>query len=184
MRLSAASLIALMIVSFSAHAQEPDSSAQKQPPEAKGPSKVFYGGTLGLSFGDYFRISIQPMVGYALTEQVSGGVKVCYEYVSDSRYTPTVTSSNYGGSVFGRFRFIPQAYAHAEFAYMSYEYRVSGTQSERFWVPFVLLGGGYIQQISPSTSLFVEVLFDVVQDSKSPYAKGAPWVSAGVMVGI
>jgi hypothetical protein len=141
--------------------------------------KVFYGGTLGFSFGDYFRISVQPMVGYNFTDKISGGVKVAYEYISDSRANTTYTWHNFGGSVFGRYRFVPQAYLHSEFAYMSYDGLV-----ERQGVPFILLGGGYVQRISPNTGLFVEVLFDVLQDSNSPYEEWAPFVSVGVAVGI
>jgi len=51
-------------------------------------------------------------------------------------------------------------------------------------VPFLMLGGGYIQPISPTTSLFVEVLFDVLQDSNSPYDAWTPFVSVGISVGL
>jgi len=51
-------------------------------------------------------------------------------------------------------------------------------------VPFLLLGGGLVQRISPRTALTVEVLFDVLQDDNSPYDSGEPFVSVGVGVGI
>lgn len=155
-------------------------------PEApKGPveNKVFYGGTLGLSFGDYFRLAVTPMVGYKLSPRVSLGLKVQYEYTVDSRYAQEVTSHNYGGSVFARYRIHPKVYVHAEFAEMSYKYASGNFTSERQWVPFILLGGGFVQPVSASTALFVEVLFDVLQDDKSPYAAWTPWISVGVGVG-
>lgn len=176
-------LTAVLFTALSLYAQEPDSTRRSDTAVEQEPTRVFYGGTLGLSFGSYFRISVQPMLGYQFTPKVSGGVKVVYEYIKDTRSTATVTAHNYGGSVFGRYRFIPQAYAHAEFAYMSYKYSVTDYSTERSWVPFLFLGGGYIQKISPSTSFFVEVLFDVLQNSKSPYEDWTPFISVGVAVG-
>jgi hypothetical protein len=145
---------------------------------------VYYGGSIGLSFGDYFRISVAPFIGYKLTRDASVGVKVAYEYIRDTRYSETLTSSNYGGSVFTRYRFHPKAYAHAEFAYMSYKFNISNFDSDREWVPFILLGGGFMQPISKNSVFMVEVLFDVLQDDKSPYEKWNPWVSVGVGIGL
>jgi hypothetical protein len=177
-------IILVLIVSTTVSAQQADTTANK--PEDKksaGPSPVYYGGTIGLSFGDYFRIAIMPLVGYKLSEKTSAGFKLGYEYVVDSRYDEKLTAHNYGASIFGRYRIIPNAYLHAEFAYFSYKYKVKNLESERTWVPFIYLGGGYIQPIGPSTSLIVEVLFDVLQDNNSPYEPWDPVISIGVASG-
>jgi len=183
-------LFACMLVPAVSWAQVPDSiqAATSQPAPARAASRpaaspIYYGGTIGFNFGDFTRISVNPMVGYRVTPQLSAGVKVGYEYVRDKRFDETFTSHNFGGSAFGRYRFIPQLYVHAEFAYIGYDLPVSPTDSEREWVPFLLLGGGYVQRISPKASAYVEVLFDVLQDSKSPYEDWEPWVSVGVGVG-
>jgi len=55
--------------------------------------------------------------------------------------------------------------------------------SEREWVPFLLLGGGYSQKIGRNTWAYAQALWDVIQDAKSPYASGEPWISVGVSVG-
>ena len=178
-----------MLVSGTIFAQTPDSTAYQapeEPAEEKQPSKarrVYFGGTLGFSFGNYTRISIAPLVGFRLTKMWSAGVKVAYEYVQDKRYSETITSNNYGGSVFARLRPTPRFYLHGEYAYMSYEYQTTDLSSEREWVPFLLLGGGYVRPISKRTSAFVEVLFDVLQDENSPYADWDPWISIGVATG-
>ena len=85
-------------------------------------SKVYYGGNVGFRFwNDYFYLGVYPLVGYKITPRFSVGGKIGYAYISDSRYDPTFNSSNYGGSVFTRYRIIPQIYAHAEYVYFSYE---------------------------------------------------------------
>lgn len=182
----------LVMLTPSLFAQQPDTTrtdtiqvVQTQAePEQPSEKRVFTGGTLGVSFGDYFRISIQPMIGLQLNPKAAVGLKVGYEYVEDTRYAQKVTASNYGASVFGEYRIIPQAYGHAEFAYFSYEYSTGNSTSTREWVPFLLLGGGLVQPISKTSSLFVEVLFDVLQDSNSPYDDWQPLISVGVRVGI
>jgi hypothetical protein len=174
-------LVALLAVP--ALGQQSDSTATLPSPESEYATRVFYGGTVGFSFGSTFRISVQPMVGLVFTPKLSGGIKLGYEYVRQEANGFTTTWNNYGASVFGRYRFIPRVYFHAEFAYASYGYKVGNYTSDRYWVPFLLLGGGYIQPISRTASAFVEVLFDVLQDSNSPYEQWTPWVSFGVSVG-
>jgi hypothetical protein len=180
-RIVAASILSL-VLTLPAAGQQPDSTAKEAPPPPQ--RNVFFGGTIGLSFGSYFRVSVQPLVGYNFSKMFSGGVKLGYEYIKDSRSDPTITWNNYGASVFGRLRFIPKAYLHAEFAYANYGAKAANLESERIWVPFLYLGAGYYQPLSSTTALFVEVLFDVLQDSNSPYEPWQPMISFGVVAGL
>jgi hypothetical protein len=151
------------------------------------PSRWYYGGNIGLNFwNDYFYLGIYPLAGYKVTPQFSIGGKLGYAYFSDTRGSVDRTSHNYGASVFSRYRVIPQIYVHGEFAYWSYERQTIANQqlgTERVWIPFLLLGGGYAQMVSPNVWVFVEVLFDVIQDSNSPYNDWDPFVSFGAGVG-
>ncbi|MBT8378677.1 MAG: hypothetical protein KJN64_05575 [Ignavibacteria bacterium] len=153
-------------------------------------SKVYYGGNVGFRFwNNYFYLGVFPLVGYKVTPKFSVGGKIGYAYISDSRYNPSFNSSNYGGSIFTRYRIIPQIYVHAEYMYFSYEritsLNVSGNSynTDRFWVPFLLLGGGFSQMVGPNVWVFAEVLFDVINDPNSPYKSGDPFVSFGAGVG-
>ena len=164
-------------------------STEKTKNENTQPSKWYYGGSISFGFSsNYFSIGVQPIVAYKITPQLSLGGKVSYTYWSNSSVDPTFNSSNYGGSIFSRYRIIPQIYAQAEFAYMSYEnaYSVPNSstyQTERYWVPFLLLGGGYSQLLSPNVWAYVEILFDVLNDTNSPYDEWDPFISFGVGVG-
>lgn len=165
-----------------------NTNSSNQPPTAE--SKWYYGGNIGFSFwNDYFYLGVYPLVGYKVTPKLSLGAKIGYAYISDDRYEPfpALNTSNYGASIFSRYRIIPQLYAHAEFAYWSYENAINittqGYDTERVWVPYLLLGGGYSQNIGPNVWLFAEVLFDVINDEDSPYESGEPFISFGVGVG-
>jgi len=142
------------------------------------PSRWYYGGNIGINFwNDYFYLGIYPLVGYKVTPKFSVGGKLGYTYYSFNN--TDFSSHNYGASIFSRYRVTPQFYVHGEFVYFSYD--IIG--SERVWVPFILLGGGYAQLVSPNVWVFVEVLFDVLQDPNSPYQDWDPFVSFGVGVG-
>ena len=157
--------------------QQQKPAKQQQAPAYK---KVYFGGYMSLTVGSYTRIGVYPLLGYKFTPKLSGGLKIGYEYVSDKRYNDTYTSSNYGGSIFARYRIIPRLYAHIEYEQFSYElYNFDGT-SNREWIPFLYLGGGYSQPIGKNLWLTAQVLFDVLQDERSPYNAWDPIFSVGV----
>jgi hypothetical protein len=144
------------------------------------PSKVYYGGALGLSAGTRTTvISVQPQIGLHLTQKASLGLRVGYEYTRDNRFDPDVTTSTWSSGLFTRYRFVKQAYAHAEFEYAGIE-----RSGERDWIPFLWLGGAYLRPIAPRTWLVAEVLLDVLRDDDAPdYRSNEPRVSVGVVVG-
>lgn len=145
--------------------------------------KVYYGGYANLSFGNYTVIGFEPMMGYKLTPKFSLGGKLTYEYIKDKRYSSTYETSNYGFSLFSRFRITQGFYAHAEYSAMNYNLFDSSGESERKWVPFLFLGGGISQPISRNTWFNAEVLFDVLQNKNSPYKDWEPFFSVGFGVG-
>jgi hypothetical protein len=142
--------------------------------------RIYYGGTVTLSFGSPTRLGIYPMIGYKLTPKISGGVEAGYEHLS---YDGGQSTHDYGGSVFGRYRVGRNLYAHAEYQFTNYEIFTTPQSSSREWVPALLLGGGYVRAIGPRMSVYAEALFDVLQDPNSPYGDWEPVVSFGVAAG-
>jgi len=156
------------------------------------PNRWYYGGNVGFNFwNNYFYLSVQPFAAYKVTPKLSVGGKVGYTYISDSRYDPfpTLKTHNFGGSIFTRYRIIPQFYTHTEFVYAAYErissynYTNNTYTTERIWVPYLLLGGGVSQRVGPNVWVFAEVLFDVLNDKNSPYKEWDPFISIGAGVG-
>lgn len=177
-----------MLVLFSSFllAQDtiPDEAGQKtvkpKPPLSE---KIYFGGGLGLSFGNYTRVAVYPMVGYRFTPKLSGGIELGYEYISDKRFSETYNYSNYGASLFTRYRLIPALFLHAEYAMYNYEFYYYDLSTSREWVPFLFLGAGYAQQLAPGTWAYASVKFDVLQNSKSPYDSWEPFYNVGISVG-
>ena len=66
---------------------------------------------------------------------------------------------------------------------MNYKFYNDLGGSERKWVPFLFLGGGMSQPISPNTWFNAQVLFDVLQNENLPYSSWEPFFSVGFGVG-
>ena len=157
----------------------PAVTAAAEPAKPSLKERMYYGGSIGFSFwGDYFRISLEPLVAFKLNPKLSVGGKVRYEYLKDNRDAVDYDAHNYGASVFSRYRLLPVLYAHGELATMSYDFP-TGRES----VPFLLVGGGISKPLRPNVWGYVEVLWDVLDDDNNPYDTSQPFVSVGVGVG-
>jgi len=147
---------------------------------SKKESRLYYGGSIGFSLsGRILWLNIQPLLGYKLTPKASVGARLNYQYVSDRRFNPAVTSLDYGASLFSRYRVHPQLYGLTEFEYVSID-----LGEKRELVPFLLIGAGYVQRLAPKTSLTTEVLIDLLQDERGRlYRNQGPRVNVGIGVG-
>lgn len=145
--------------------------------------KIYFGGYVNFSLGSYSMIGIEPLVAYKVLPFLSLGLKLRYDYISDSRYSETYNTSTYGGSLFTRLSTKMRIYLHAEYATYNYELYNESGESSREWIPYLFLGAGYSQPLGGRTSLNAQILFDVLQDERSPYNNWEPFYSVGVSVG-
>ncbi len=138
---------------------------------ANSDSKIFAGGGIGLTFGSVTAVRVNPFVGYRFLPKTSAGVGAVYEYFNEQ----AVTTSIYGGSIFGEQYIGNQFFLHAEYELLSLETAVFDrlelhSGQERFLHHGILVGGGYSQQLSDAGSLFILALFNLNQTANSPYA--------------
>lgn len=156
----------------------------KKAQESKGRNpKVYYGGYANVSVGSYTRIGFEPLIAYKLFPKFSLGGKLSYEFVKDKRYDSVYESSNYGFSLFARRRFLKRLYAHLEYSEMNYKIYDSLGEHDRYWVSFLYLGGGISLPITRTASLNAEVLWDLIQDQRSPYKSLQPFFNVGIGIG-
>jgi hypothetical protein len=163
----------------------PPASAQQPKDPRPLKDRIWFGGGVSLGFGTVTNVGVAPMVGYKIDQKGkwSAGIGLNYYYFKDSRYVPSYESSNYGYSIFTRYRVIPQAFLAASYNSQNYEiYSPFGDTRQREWVPFLLLGGGYSQLLGGNSYMTFQVMWDVIQDIRSPYGS-QPFFSVGVGVG-
>ncbi|GEM_PF-643390 len=156
---------------------------EQKPQNNNAASKVYYGGYANFSFGKYTIIGIEPIIGFKLLPKLSIGGKLSYEYFKNKNYSPTREGSNYGIGLFSRLRIARRFYAHVEFSEMNYKLFTSVDDSNREWISFLYVGGGFSQPISKNTSINAQVLWDVLQNKNSPYKTVEPIFSVGIAAG-
>lgn len=187
-------IILIVFTSVVVLGQQNDSVAQNPYTKQSSPKKkssvaqkMYFGGNFVFAFGNYTSIGIWPLIGYKATPKLSIGFQPGYEYVKYDNYWGSYESSNYGARIFTRYRVIPQAYVHVEYANINYKLQFlqpnGDIEEERTWVPFLFLGAGLSQHVGGNAYGYVQVLFDVLQDENSPYTSGELFWSVGIIAG-
>ena len=147
--------------------------------------RTFFGGGIGLSFGDVDYIEVAPLVGLRVTPRIDAGLSLLYRWRSDGRYDPSIDTSDYGGTLFGRFRVMRSAFLEADWEYLNWEYIRSDLSTGRTNTSSFLAGGGYYQPLGGRTSFFFSALYNFSYDDNDPLEPyGSPWVfRAGIGMG-
>lgn len=142
--------------------------ATKQPTKSSfDPSKLEFGGNLGLQFGNYTVVNISPQVGYRFTNYLSAGAGLGYTYYSDDRGNYDYKEHFLGFNLYANL--YPTSFlifsVRPEINRMWMTQKVHGEKySEEKFVPSVVVGGGF-----RFMSITAQVKYDVVQDKYSPY---------------
>ena len=130
--------------------------------------KTYFGGGLGLQFGDITVINVSPLMGYQISDQFSAGIGLTYLYFN-SRFS-AASSNVFGGRVFGRYNIVEQLFIHSEYEILNSEaFNDFTLRYERRNIPAFLVGGGYRQQLGSNSFLNITVLWDLIQDPAYPY---------------
>jgi len=143
--------------------------------------RIFIGGNMGLSLGtDNTVISVSPIIGYRITNELSAGVGVSYTYQNVKIFNDKQSFNHYGGSVFARYTIYEPFFAMAQYEFMSYDNGEFG----RFGYNAFLMGGGIMQPLGGNAMLAFTALynFSYLEGEPGPYR--SPWViGGGVSVG-
>jgi hypothetical protein len=150
--------------------------------------RLWYGGNLGLLFGTVTSIQIDPMIGYKVDPKgkYMAGIGASYWHFKDNRFNPAWSFTGYGYRVFNRYRVIEQAFLHAEFLHMNVDgarNELFGPLDQRIWVPHLMVGAGYMQGLGGRSGVFVQILFEVLQDPNSMFFGQGPIFSVGGGIG-
>ncbi|HLW41048.1 MAG TPA: hypothetical protein VKY82_01620 [Flavobacterium sp.] len=113
-------------------------------------SDVRFGGGLGLAFGNGFsNISVAPSAIKPITEQLSAGVGLQFNYISSKDYFSSVS---YGVNFLGLYNPIPELQLSAELEQLRVNNTIDGYYmnqyyypeiKDNFWNTALFLGAGY-----------------------------------------
>jgi hypothetical protein len=172
--------ILLAFALLPAWAQSPPEDPPLTTPSTPRPAwrdKLYFGGGVGLSFGDIDYVEVAPLVGYQLNPRISFGVGAFYRWTSDDRYTPSLDTSDYGASVFSRINIVPPIYAHVEYEFVNYEYLTFAGTNAREGDSNVLVGLGFFQPTGGRSGFYASALYNLMYDEDDPTSPyDSPWV--------
>jgi hypothetical protein len=151
--------------------------AKTKPPLA---DRLFFGGNLGLSFGDVTHIDISPLIGYKLTPQLIAGLGITYQYFQDNNYTPVYKNNVYGGRLFGRYYTRIRVFLHTEYETLRYDDYYD--PSRKITENNIYVGGGYTQAIGGRAGFEILFLYNLNESPYSLYSN--PIFRMGVGIGI
>jgi opacity protein-like surface antigen len=148
--------------------------------------RVFYGGGLGLQFGNVTLVDISPLVGYKLTSRIGLGINLTYKYYSYRNYygsNADLKSNIVGGGLFARVLIIEKLFAHAEYEYLLFNTKETyySTQEYKNEYHSVLVGAGYREPVAENAFMYLLVLWNINETIDSPYNN--PVIRAGFSVG-
>jgi len=182
--LAAATLVATM----PALAQTAEPAPPAHPPK----HRWFVGGAFGATFGTVDSVSISPLVGCHVVPRVDVGLQLFYRWVNDGRYSPSVTTNDYGITLFSRVRVVSNFFLEGDVQLSSYEYPTATSTPEgtvygttRSNYNTFLAGAGYSVPLGHNASFYVSALYDFGYNSDSEYVPyDNPWrISIGAAVG-
>jgi hypothetical protein len=171
--------LSLLITTFSSPALAQDE------PKTPFKDRIFFGGNLGLQFGNLTYIDVSPLVGYKITDKLHAGIGATYIYYKYKDAYLKYETSIYGGRVFGRYYIMDNLFTHAEYEMLNLEVpeTVTGGNYElvRDNISSVLVGGGYAQEIGANASLVLMLLWNLTEEQYSPYQN--PIIRIGINAG-
>jgi long-subunit fatty acid transport protein len=155
-----------------------------QPRESKW-DKLVWGGYLTLQVGTVTIVAVSPQAGYYVNPRMLVGAGLSYEYYSEKWYNDRISSSIYGGRVFNEYAVFTSMYksnmqkpnfsfiSHIEYELINLDRDFSNPNvaraSSRFWIHGLLVGGGYKQHLGRRSSFNFVLLYNIINDSRSPY---------------
>jgi len=169
----------ITLCSFSTFAQD-SSMIRKHKLRPDFWDKVFVGGNVGFQFGTITFAEVSPLVGYRITEKISAGVGITYQYYRYKDQSYDFHTDVYGGRVFGRYFFTDYLFGHAEYEYLNLE--AFDFVRRRVDVGSLLVGGGYLQRFGEHSGISAMLLYNFTESVYTPYSN--PIFRIGVVIGL
>ena len=154
-------------------------------------NRLFAGGSLGLSFGNYTLINLSPQIGYRFNKYLASGIgfNLIYASQKDKDYYGRDLSKSVQGitglNVFTRFypveKFFVQIQPEANYIFGNITYfqgNAPGKYKLDAQIVPSFLGGGGLVVPTGNGALITTVMYDVLQRLNSPYGN-KPIVNVG-----
>ena len=177
-------LLSILVATSVPAQEEPPGREESPPPQAAGssapPDPWFVGGAVGLAFGDEVNyIEFSPIAGYRISQKFQLGATLTFRYRKDKRFEPDLSTTDVGGSLFGRYFVLDPIFLQVEVERLNWEY-LTIVDDEYVAVDSVYTGwyagAGYILPMGPSAAMYMSFLWDFSYDKREPSPNPHPWL--------
>jgi hypothetical protein len=151
-------------------------------------SRVVFGGNFGASFSSNESVvALSPSVGYRITERLTAGTGVIYQYNRIKLPPYDFTFHNYGARFYGTYQLLPAVILHTEYELLELEYitvNASGVPDGtlRRQIGSFFVGGGYRQNLGGNSVVDIMVLYNLTESAYTPYSN--PIIRIGFGIGL
>jgi len=148
--------------------------------------KLFFGGNIGMSFGDYTLVDISPQVGYAFSQYFSAGAGVSFTYLNKENYNYEFTRTYLGMNVFANA--YPMKYIAlslqpgVDYMWASDTYANGAKITLNKAIPTFVVGAGVRIPVGNTGGMIMMLKYDLVQNEHSPYGNTV-FYSVGYVIG-
>ena len=140
----------------------------------------YFGGGIGMSFGDYTNINVAPQVGYRFGRHFSLGAGVSYNYYKDKDYDNTL---NYlGANLNAKLYPIDYLFVFVQPEVQHRWGRLGREKRDESTFGVMLAGAGLSLPVSYNTRLVVSAYYDVLQNKHTPHGDKVGY-SVGISFG-
>lgn len=143
------------------------SAKRQQVRKMNGQGYWTFGGNLGLGFGDYTNINIEPQIGYRFNDYLAAGFGFNYNYYDHKKYDYTL--NYFGMHLYARAYPVRYVVLFVQPEIQRRWGRVRGGDDKGEVFGSLLLGGGLSIPTGLGGGINITVHYDVIQNRYSPY---------------
>ncbi|MHC1707945.1 MAG: hypothetical protein AB9842_10555 [Bacteroidales bacterium] len=173
-------------INYSCYSQNKSSEKQKNRVSGFDPDRLVFGGNLGFQFGTVTLVDVSPLIGYRFTDQIMAGAGISYQFFEDKRFDPDFSTSIYGGRLFGRYYFLENFFAHAEYELLNYDFGFVDPfgyfNTRRVNANNMYVGAGLVLPIGQRSAFNIMLLYNLNENAESLYSN--PVYRVGFTIGM
>ena len=130
---------------------------------------VTWGGNIQAWIGNPTFIMVTPTMGYTLFKNFNIGVGGIYNYTSYNSYYGNYSQSIYGAHSYARYVIGDSYFVQVQYDKLHQPNLLSAEPNDKVWVDYLLIGGGFRQDISDKVALSTSIMYNVNKVALSIY---------------
>lgn len=132
--------------------------------------RLTLGGNFQLWFGNPTFVLLTPTIGYRAVDNLYVGIGGVYNYTSiNFGQYGRFQQSIFGGHSFVRYVIVESYFAQVQFDMLRQPDWYTLEPDDKVWVDYLLVGGGFRQQLGPRAALLTSIMYNLTPHPFSIY---------------